>query len=151
MRVWRISDFADLRGDGGLRASGRWHTRGRPIVYLADHPAAALLEVLVHLEVDVEDLPATYQLLAADVPDEMARRATATEEHLSPVWIENLTVTRRLGDEWLKSAASALLRVPSAIVPSATNWLLNPRHPDAASIRVVDLVRVPFDPRLVQR
>jgi RES domain-containing protein len=151
MRVWRISDFADLRGDGGLRASGRWHTRGRPIVYLADHPASALLEVLVHLEVDVEDLPATYQLLATDVPDEMARRATATEEHLSPDWIENLTVTRRLGDEWLKSAASALLRVPSAIVPSATNWLLNPRHPDAASIRVVDLVRVPFDPRLVQR
>ena len=45
MRLWRISDFADLAGEGGLLVSGRWHSRGRRIVYLSDHPATALIEI----------------------------------------------------------------------------------------------------------
>ena len=57
MRLWRISNHASLTGEGGLYASGRWHTRGQRVVYLADHPASALLEVMVHLEIDAEDLP----------------------------------------------------------------------------------------------
>ena len=71
-RLWRISNHASLSGDGGLYASGRWHTRGRRVVYLADHPASALLEVMVHLEIDAEDLPTHYQLLGVDVPDDLA-------------------------------------------------------------------------------
>ncbi len=71
MRLWRISNHASLSGEGGLYASGRWHTRGRRVVYLADHPAAALLEIMVHLEIDAEDLPSHYQLLGVDIPDEM--------------------------------------------------------------------------------
>jgi len=47
MELWRISNYADLSGAGGLQAAGRWHTRGKRIVYLADHPASALLEMLV--------------------------------------------------------------------------------------------------------
>ncbi|AVT78400.1 hypothetical protein RPPS3_43380 [Rhodopseudomonas palustris] len=58
MELWRISNYADLTGTGGLRASGRWHSRGRRIVYLADHPSSAVLEMLVHM--DREFLPATY-------------------------------------------------------------------------------------------
>ncbi|MGH7819352.1 MAG: RES family NAD+ phosphorylase, partial [Candidatus Binatia bacterium] len=46
MTLWRISNHSELKGIGGLRASGRWHTAGRPIVYLAEHPALCLLEVL---------------------------------------------------------------------------------------------------------
>jgi len=48
MELWRISNYADLSGGGGLQAAGRWHTRGKRIVYLADHPASAVLEMLVH-------------------------------------------------------------------------------------------------------
>lgn len=61
MELWRISNYADLSGAGGLQAAGRWHTRGKRIVYLADHPASALLEMLVHM--DRELIPATYRLL----------------------------------------------------------------------------------------
>ena len=71
MWLWRISNHASLSGEGGLHASGRWHARGRRVVYLADHPASALLEVMVHLEIDAEDLPSHYQLLGVDVPDGM--------------------------------------------------------------------------------
>jgi hypothetical protein len=51
MVLWRISNFAGLKGIGGLRALGRWHFAGRPVVYLAEHPAGALLETLVHQEI----------------------------------------------------------------------------------------------------
>jgi hypothetical protein len=55
--LWRISNHASLAGAGGLRASGRWQVRGKRVV-CAEHHAAALLEILVHFEIDVRDLPA---------------------------------------------------------------------------------------------
>ncbi len=148
MRLWRISDHADLSGVGGLHASGRWHSRGRRVVYLADHPASALLEVLVHLEIDVEDLPTHYQLLGVDVPDDVAI-TLLDERGLPDDWRNQRAVTRARGDEWLSASATALLQVPSAIVPAARNTLLNPAHADAARISIGAVLRSPFDRRLV--
>jgi len=75
MELWRISNYADLSGIGGLRAAGRWHSQGRRIIYLADHPSSALLEMLVHMDRDL--LPATYQLLRVSVPDDIAIEVVA--------------------------------------------------------------------------
>jgi RES domain-containing protein len=148
MRLWRISNHASLSGEGGLHASGRWHTRGRRVVYLADHPAAALLEIMVHLEIDAEDLPSHYQLLGVDIPDELPVTALH-ESELPEDWRQRASHTRTLGDDWLREAPAALLRVPSAIVPDASNYLLNPAHPDAAGIGVASAARAAFDPRLM--
>jgi RES domain-containing protein len=148
MRLWRISNRADLSGGGGLYVSGRWHGKGRRVVYLADHPASALLEVLVHLEIDVEDLPTRYQLLAIDAPDDIAT-TTIDERSLPPDWRDRPLTTRVCGDDWLRAGASALLRVPSAIVPATRNYLLNPAHADAMRLSVVSAMSAPFDRRLV--
>src|SRR6267378_2707811 len=127
MRLWRISNHASLSGDGGLYASGRWHSRGRRVVYFADHPASALVEVMVHLEIDAEDLPTHYQLLGIAVPDELA--ITTFDEHNLPRnWREQKALTRILGDDWLRGESTALLRVPSAIIPDTNNYVLNPAH-----------------------
>jgi len=148
MRLWRISNHANLSGAGGLHASGRWHTRGRPVVYLADHPASALLEVMVHLEIDAEDLPSHYQLLGVDVPDDLPIRRLDAHE-LPPGWREQVTLTRALGDSWLREASMALLCVPSAIVPEARNYLLNSAHSEAARISIASAAITAFDPRLM--
>lgn len=148
MRLWRISNHVSLSGDGGLYASGRWHTRGRRIVYLADHPAAALLEIMVHLEIDAEDLPSHYQLLAIDVPDDLPV-TTLKETELPGEWRRQRARTRALGDNWLRDAPAALLRVPSAIVPDAGNYLLNPAHADSTRIGIASATRAAFDPRLM--
>ncbi len=148
MRLWRISNHASLSGDGGLYASGRWHLRGRRVVYLADHPASALVEVMVHLEIDPEDLPIHYQLLGIEVPDDVAVTALA-ESELPDGWRQQIAVTRARGDEWLRAGATALLRLPSAIVPESANYLLNPAHADAARISIASALRAPFDPRLM--
>jgi RES domain-containing protein len=150
MRIWRSSAHSDLSGEGGLYASGRWHTQGRRIVYLSDHPASVLAEVLVHLEVDAEDLPDTYQLLGVDVADDVSFE-TIELTQLAATWRDNHAVTRHSGDQWLSGGRTALLRVPSAIVPFAWNWLLNPAHQDAAQARITEIIQAPFDPRLLTR
>lgn len=149
MLLWRISNHATLEGEGGLIASARWHTQGHPILYLAETPAGALVEVLVHLELDSAHLPRSYQLLKAEAPDDISLHAIGNAE-LAEDWTQDLLATRTLGDEWLRSRASALLRVPSVIVPETFNLLLNPHHPEAARIRIVSHRNYPWDKRLLE-
>ncbi|MBR0841796.1 RES family NAD+ phosphorylase [Bradyrhizobium liaoningense] len=150
MRIWRISNFDDLSGVGGLKADGRWHDRGRHAVYAADHPASALLEVMVHLEIDLEDLPTSYQLLGIDVPDDLAVETVNLSdiENISPDWADDPRVTRDLLRPWFTDARTAIVSVPSVIVPFAQNYMVNPRHKDAARIRVWHVARYPHDMRL---
>jgi RES domain-containing protein len=147
VRLWRISRFADLSGEGGRLAPGRWHSRGGRIVYLADHPASALVEVLVHLEVDAAELPTAYQLLDIEIPDTM-RFETMEIADLPDDWQSHERVTRALGDRWLAERRTGLLRVPSAIVPATSNWLLNSAHADARALTIAEIIRAPFDQRL---
>ena len=148
MRLWRISNHASLSGEGGLHASGRWHTRGRRVVYLADYPASALLEVMVHLEIDPEDLPTHYQLLGIDVPEDVSVMRLA-ENELPDGWRTQIALTRTRGDEWLRAGTAALLCIPSVIVPDTTNYVLNPAHSEAARISTASTLRAPFDQRLM--
>ena len=148
MVLWRISNHADLNGIGGLYASARWHTKGRPIVYLAETPAGALLESLVHLEIDKEDVPLRYQLMKVNAEDDIPFE-TVMPDSLPNTWRDEEEITRRIGTEWLKDGKTALLQVPSAIMPETWNWLLNPRHEDAKRVRIVSAVKYFHDMRLV--
>jgi len=93
MILWRISNYADLLGTGGMGASARWHTAGKPVVYLAESPSSALLEILVHLEVDEEHRPSRYQLLKAEVDDRVSREEIALSD-LPPDWDTDEQVTQ---------------------------------------------------------
>lgn len=146
--LWRISNHPDLRGKGGLRASARWHTKGREIVYCAEAPTGALLEALVHLEVDsVEALPKSYQLLRIVLPGSVLLDEVPLSV-LPSGWKRSTLLTRSIGDAWLAIGRSAALRVPSAVAPHAFNVLLNPRLLRGTGIRVATRSRYPFDARL---
>lgn len=148
MNIWRISNHRDLAGAGGLRAGGRWHSPGRPIVYCAEHPASALLEILAHLDVaNLAALPDGYQLLEIAVPDALEIESLPTHA-LTLKWQSDEASTQAIGDRWLARRSSALLRVPSALVPKVWNYLINPSHPDAALLNITAAVRYPFDTRL---
>lgn len=152
MILWRISNYADLSGAGGLIHHGRWHNRGRPVVYLAESAAGALLEVLVHVEAaHPGELPAHYQLLEIEVPDDgsITDAGLPDGSPLSEGWQTDFVATRRCGDAWLASASSLLLRVPSAVVGRTDNFLLNPLYPDVRSCRIISAARYPFDERLL--
>jgi RES domain-containing protein len=149
MVLWRISNHRTLDGRGGLKASARWHTRGRPIVYLAETATGALTEALVHLELDLDNLPRKYKLLKSEAPDDIAIRKI-TKADLPKIWVQDVIVTRTIGDEWLASNETALLRVPSAIAPESFNVLLNPMHREATRFVVVDYRVYPWDRRLLE-
>lgn len=143
MRVWRISLFADLSGQGGLVSEARWNFAGTPIVYCADHPATALLEILVHL--DAEDSPSTFQLLEIDIPDSL----TAAAPDLPENWADDVAMTQQVGSGFVAAMAGPFMKVPCAIVPFAYNYLLNPALLEDAGIGIVGVTQHPIDTRLL--
>jgi len=146
--LWRISNHLSLDGNGGLQWPGRWHSRGRRVVYCTQSPAAALLERLVHLEVTVGALPARYRLLKIAVPDAPIERLEVGM--LPDRWVEREEATQTLGNTWLAGGFSALLLVPSAIVPETTNVLINPQHASAKGIEIVGTSDHVIDARLLR-
>jgi RES domain-containing protein len=128
---------ADLSGEGARLYGGRWNSPGRAMVYTADNPALAALEVRVHLDLPRSLLPEDYVLLGIDLGD-------APLEQIAELPPDPAAA----GTEWLASRRSALLQVPSAIVPECSNLLINPAHPEAGQLRVILRRPFTFDARL---
>lgn len=144
MILWRISRHKNLSGIGGLRAGGRWHYPGQPIVYLAESPSAALLEVCVHTAAN--DVPPEFTLLRIEGP--RVKTSSIATAQLPKDWQAQLETTRDLGTKWLRAKKTVLLRVPSGIVPQTANFLFNPFHPDATLFQIAEVLIYPFDTRI---
>jgi RES domain-containing protein len=150
MRIWRISNHADLSGIGGLKVAGRWHEKGRQVAYAADHPSTALLEALVHLEIDAEDLPDSFQLIEIDVPAGLSIGSidSAELDKVSIRWKDDVRISRAQALPWFQEMKTPVLRVPSVILSGVSNYLINPLHVDAGKIVIVGVKRHPYDVRL---
>jgi RES domain-containing protein len=147
--AWRLSQHESLDGRGGLLASARWHTRGREIVYCAENPATALLEILVHQRVRSPAALSGHSFIKIEIPDAVSRHRV-DEALLPPDWSRRLGVTRAWGDRWLREGASALLVVRSVLVPETYNWLINPRHADTSQILRRAVFPYPLDARVAR-
>ncbi len=147
MILWRVSNYASLDGAGGLHAAGRWHSRGRPVVYCTWNPATALLERLVHFEIDAEDRPERVQILKIEAPDSLSRERIDPET-LPSGWMEDWALTQPAGDAWLAGRRTLLLEVPCVLVPETWNVLVNPAHPEASQLKMACVFQHALDPRL---
>lgn len=152
MRLYRIVKTKHLStawsGTGAQLYGGRWNPPGKPVVYLATSISLAILEIMVHLQSSL--LLQSYTLLSIDIPDEKLEQLDL--DSLSEDWKDPLPPdsTQSLGEAWLQSASSVGLRVPSVIVPSEFNVIVNPLHPDfAALLASVEKQPMAFDPRLI--
>lgn len=135
MILWRISNYETLDGVGGLLVSARWHTKGHSVVYCTLNPATALLETLVHLEIDSEDRPERFRVLRIEGPASISIEEIEVDS-LSPKWVEDVNATQAIGDRWLSERRSLLLQVPSVLVPETWNVLLNPQHTEANLLKI---------------
>lgn len=133
---WRAvrAPFADLTGEGARRYGGTWNSPGRPMVYLAEHPALEILEVRVNLDLTPEFLPDDYLIMKY-----LAGRTAGMKKASA---VGDLAETKAFGDEWLASGRFALMQVPSVLAPESWNILLNPLHVDASTF--VEAARYPF-------
>lgn len=141
IRLWRIATetraflATDLSGAGAARHPGRWNDEGDPVVYTAQTISLAALETAAY--VDPAGLPLNRFLIEIRVPARVwVRRETLDPAQLDPRWasIPAGRTSVAIGSAWLKSQRSALLLVPSVVVPEESAVLINPRHPDAAAL-----------------
>lgn len=149
MYVWRIARqvYDPLDGEGARRAGGRWNAPGFPVVYASVHLSLAVLELLVHL--DLEDVPEDLAAFQVEIPDDLLIETVALED-LPETWsrMSDHPVCRRIGRSWLEAGTSAVLEVPSAVVALESNYLMSPAHPEFGRIRVVRRLPFRFDERL---
>jgi RES domain-containing protein len=149
-RAWRIvkkrQAEAAFDGEGARLYGGRWNSPGVSAVYTSDSRALATLEVLAGLQTN---LPlSAYVLIPAEFDDSLV---VAVElEKLPADWNQNppTTSTQRIGDDWISSGRSVVLRVPSALVPQESNYLFNPRHPGFSAVTVGKPEPLSLDSRL---
>lgn len=154
MRIWRICrrpfSRAPLDGRGGLVVAGRWHTPRRLVTYASESLALASLEVLVHSDVDL--LPSDLVAIEIDVPAKVKIGEIKVKD-LPRTWRKHPGPRRlqELGNDWLDRGRMAVLRVPSALVPTESNFLVNPLHPALSELRVVRSFKFSFDERFGAR
>lgn len=152
MRVWRISrqEYAAFDGEGGKVTSGRWHHRGLPIIYTGGSLALAALEFFVHLQPEIS--LTGFVAISADIPDRF-NIDTLDMTTLPKQWRgqDHIEALRDAGTEWLRSRTTAVLAVPSAVIPVETNYLLNPAHKDFKRIRINPPEPFDFDHRMLKQ
>ena len=153
--VWRIGTDTpayqahDLTGAGAKATGGRWNPAGMAVVYGSESRALACLETMVHL--NAGGLPLNRYLVAVSIPEPVWERARRVRPEALPVGWDAAPagqVSISFGTDWVRAGASALLLVPSVIVPEECDVMINPAHADAAAITAVKLRRWMYDPRL---
>ncbi|HET8574181.1 MAG TPA: RES family NAD+ phosphorylase [Edaphocola sp.] len=152
MEVFRISKCAfsrDLSGTGARIYGGRWNSKGLPVLYTAGSRALALLETLVH--VPQKNLPKDLCLTAIQLPGSLSVH-TIRPIDLPKNWrtVAIQSALQEIGNKWLKNATSAMLCVPSVILPEENNYLINPLHPEAEKIKITSSNPFIFDDRLLR-
>jgi len=133
-------------GEGARLYGTRWTSSGRLAFMTSQTRSLAMLEVLVNLP--ARRFLSAYVSLRVEIPEEVVEtlgaNALPADWHHSPV----PPSTRAIGDRWMMAGISAVLRVPSAVVPEESNYLVNPRHRDFGRLRVFDPAPVTIDARL---
>ena len=131
MRLYRLGTSLHpvWDGSGAALVGGRWNPPGMPVIYAAGTLSLAMLERLVQRR----NLHDTL-LVEAEAPDDLPfEDLMGTPPH---GWDSlGSPEAAAAGAAWATAGRTALLRVPSVLVPREANWVVNPRHPDAARIR----------------
>jgi RES domain-containing protein len=146
-RLFRRKYGPGLDGIGGTFSEGRWHSRGERVVYFGASAAIVVLERLAHIDPDL--LPRDLQLAQFTFSGKISRKYADRFSKLPPHWPRDAAVTRGIGSHWLRETASCLLVVPSAVLPEESNYVFNPQHPEAKSLRKTHERPFAFDPRLL--
>ena len=146
---WRLARerYADLSGEGARLKGGRWNSPGRAVVYMAEDAALPLIEVLVHLDLTPELMPQDYVLMKVDLSP-LADRPPNEWIEDGPAGPMSDAESAAVGDAWLETGRTAVLRVPSVIVPEAFNLVVNVAHPLAAELLPPNTRPFSFDHRL---
>jgi RES domain-containing protein len=148
--AWRIVKpkhaATAFSGDGAAKTGGRWNSRGMPVVYASSTKSLAALETLVHLNPPVPFKYVAFRLqFDAALVENIPLNGLPADWRVQPP----PPSTKAIGDAWLREVRSAVLALPSVVVPGELNYLLNPAHPAFKKISIGKPEGFTFDPRLL--
>jgi RES domain-containing protein len=148
MFAYRIADGRRplFDGTGAMLNGGRWNSPGRPVIYATETFANAMLEVLAHSNLSL--VPKHHAFIRIDIPDTVVIQDIPPSQ--LPKWPHTPEhLCRKLGDAWLDSRSTAVLRVPSIVTSGhERNLVINPTHPAFLKIKAKPPEPVLWDPRL---
>ena len=118
------------------------------MVYTAGSQSLALLEMLVQ----DEPLRARYVMIPATLPKNLTIERIAPNQ-LAANWRDSAAREQLqiIGADWVRRGSSPVLAVPSVVIPTEINYLLNPLHPEFARIAVGKPEAFVTDLRLIRK
>jgi RES domain-containing protein len=148
--AWRITSEKHVgtafSGEGAEEYGGRFNSVGIPVIYASESVSLATLELLAkaggrqRLSGRVV-LPVTF---------EESQGIALDEEDLPEGWNDRPygPASQKVGDKWIQSEESLVLRVPSVVVPEEHNYLINPEHSEFEELEIGEPRPLNVDPRL---
>ena len=148
MIVFRITKSAkapDISGYGAAIYPGRWNKKGTLVLYTGESKEIALLENIVHIP---PMMTPELDILTIEIPDDSI--TVLTPEDLPSNWYQYPapTVLSDIGQKWVDNGKTVALKVPSSIIHSAYNFILNCKHKDYAKVKIISQKKFYFDSRL---
>lgn len=151
MILYRITakEYAGL-----LTASGtenRWNDNGAFVIYTSASASLSCLENLVHLQTTV--IKKQFSITAYQLPDKTKIQKIELDS-LPADWKSDSSqdaACRLIGRKWYNDKKTLLLCVPSSVIPSEFNYIINTLHPDFQKIKVLQVQPFNFDPRLFKK
>ena len=127
-----------LSGKGAELTGGRWNSKGVQMIYTSESRALCTAEIAVHMPLGI--LPSDYKIITIDIP-EIIKIIELTNTKLPSDWrsVPHPGSTQKIGDDFIFRNNSAVLKVPSVVVPGYYNYLLNPFHNEFQQISIVTI------------
>lgn len=150
MIVYRITGSKysrDISGSGAAMHGGRWNKKGSPVLYTGENKEIALLETIVHTP---PMLAPNLDILTIEIPDSII---SLEINDLPSNWMDYPapTILSEIAEKWIEERQSIALKVPSCIIHTSYNYILNCRHPDyMKKVKILELKNFHFDSRLIK-
>ena len=151
MIVYRLSKAKyanDLTGKGAEMCGGRWNSKGVAVIYTSDSRALATTEIAVHTS--LANIPTDYCIISIELPDNAVLELEIKDFPTDWDAIPPRLASQKFGDKFITDNDFLAFKVPSAVVEGDFNILINPRHKDIGSVKIIKVAGFGFDKRLFE-
>jgi RES domain-containing protein len=148
MLVYRITakKYAeDLTGTGAAIYGGRWNKKGSPVLYTGENKEIALLETIVHTP---PMLIPKLDILTLEIPDDSITEIKISQLPKNWKLYPAPSILSEISKKWIDEGSTIALKVPSCIIHSVHNYILNCRHPEYSKVKLIERRNFEFNSRL---
>jgi RES domain-containing protein len=149
MILYRISNqiySQDISGKGAALFGGRWNSKGNHALYLSSHISLAVLEILVNYNYE-QLMHTAFDIVTFEIKND---KSVESIRNLESNWRYLAKYTKEIGDQFLMSKSKLMLKIPSAIIETEYNYLINPEHIEFKKIKILNVNPLKLDNRLIK-